>query len=166
MVSLVDFGQSLLKVGFDVIDRLDANTQTDHVWWNTSRDLLLWRHLRVSSRCRMDTKRLAISDVGDMTEQLKTVDQFLASLNDITAGHDSKYDDATSFPLEIFIIQFVRFVALKPRVTRPRYFGVTLQVFGNLERVLAVTFHTQTQRFNSLDHHPRIIRRQTPTQVA
>ena len=61
-------GQSLVKIGYDVINVLYADRETDHFRPYTSAFLLLRRHLPVRGRGRMAGERLGVADIDQTLE--------------------------------------------------------------------------------------------------
>ena len=101
-----------------------------------------------------------------MREHVEAINQFFASFRDIPRSLDSKDNDATSLSFEIFLVHVVSLVPDKTRVSHPRNFFMSLQVFCHLKGILTVSFHAQAQGFHTLQQHPGVIWRHAPSQVS
>ena len=67
--------RALVEVGDDVLDRLDAHRDADHVVADPHRVPLGVRHLLMGGRGGVDHQRLGVADVGQVGGQLDTVDE-------------------------------------------------------------------------------------------
>ncbi len=79
--------QRLVEVPQDIVDVFKTNAQADEIGTDPSRHLLFGGQLAVGGGSGMDSKRLRISNIGKMAEQLQTFDKLAARLG---ATLDSK----------------------------------------------------------------------------
>lgn len=77
--------EGLLEVGDDVVDVLSADRDADEVLGNARADALLVGQLLVRRRPGVDGERLGVADVGEVGDDLETVD-------DLAAGRPTALD--------------------------------------------------------------------------
>ncbi len=111
----------------------------------------------------VDRQRLRIADVREVAEQLKAVDEGLASLK---AALYSERDERAAAADEHLLRQFVVVVALQARVVHPGDGVVGLEVLGDLQGVLLVTLHSQRERLDALQDEEGVERRERGAGVA
>lgn len=67
----------LIEISNDILNRLNANAQSDHVWWAPCIFLRLFTQLTMSGGSRMDGKGSYISYISHMREKFQAVNEFL-----------------------------------------------------------------------------------------
>src|SRR5690349_11767363 len=65
-------GQRLIEIGDDIVDRLDADAQPDHVRARAGGHELFRRQLPMGRRRRVDDQRARVADIGEVAEELDT----------------------------------------------------------------------------------------------
>src|SRR5581483_4150489 len=112
------FRQSLLQIGDDVLCRLDANRQADHVRTRAGRHALLVGELAMCRRSGMDDQALGIADVGDMREEIDAVDQLHAGR---IAALEAEGEDRAGALGQVFPGELVILVRWQAGVIHPRH---------------------------------------------
>lgn len=77
----------------------------------------------------------------------------------------TEHDERSTFALKVLLVLLVLFIAGQTGVLDPLDLVVFGQVLGNLECVLAMTFHPKGQRFDSLNEHPGVVWADAATEV-
>src|SRR6478735_1710322 len=83
-------GETLLEVGEDVVDVLDAHGEPHEPRGDTGSDAVLLGSLRVRRRGRVDHERTHVTDVRDVAVQGEGLDELLArveSARDLEGEH-------------------------------------------------------------------------------
>src|SRR5678815_258562 len=70
--------QCLIEIPEYIVQRLEADGETDHLRRDAGRALLVLAQLAMRRRRRMDHERLRVADVGEMREELHAFDEALA----------------------------------------------------------------------------------------
>mmetsp|Transcript_8366 Transcript_8366/g.16900 ORF Transcript_8366/g.16900 Transcript_8366/m.16900 type:complete len:233 (-) Transcript_8366:637-1335(-) len=151
---LLGLANRLLKVGDDVLDGLNSHGEPDHTSRDSGGGLLLWVELGVGGGRRVDSKGLAVSDVGDVGDEFEVVDE---GLSRISATLHLEYDHGSSLPLNIFLLLLVLWVRLESRVTDVGDSIVCEEVLGDSKGVFAVPLHTEGERLDSEEEHPGVV---------
>ena len=154
--------KSLIEVGEDVVDVLDAYGEADEFGFDASRELLFCGELGVSCGCWMDRERLGISEVGDVGEHFQRVDELGSRFG---STFDSEDHDTATFSAEILLVLGKLGVVFETREADPLDLRVVLKILGDREGVFAVTVHAERKSFDALEELPRVIGRDAGTEI-
>ena len=145
--------ECLGKIFDDVIDMLCADGETDGRRSDVLFGQFLGCHLRVGGGVRMNYEALDVCNISQQREYLQRIDIlprfFLTSL-------DLKCEDRTATIREILVVEFVVGMILLGRMVYFRHLGVLGQEIHYLQGIFDMTFHTQTQRLDTLQKDERI----------
>lgn len=100
-----------------------------------------------STTAELLTKRLEVTNVGEVRSELEVVDELGASLL-VTLYTEAQ--DGSEAVLEVLLGQSVAGVRLETSVRDPRYLRVLLEPLSNLEGVVYVTLNAQRERLDTL----------------
>ena len=139
---------TLLQVGLDVLDVLDADAETDEVLCHAAGRLFLVAQLLVRRRGRVNDERLCVSHVGQIRRQLERINKGRTGLG---LALDTKRQHTTKASLQVLFRQRMARVALQARVANPGYAGVLFEVLGNGEGIVDMSLHTQTECLDALE---------------
>ena len=114
----------------------------------------------MSGARRVNDQRLAVSDVGQVREQLYGVDQLdtVGLLLFQSVALDAEAEDRTTAVRQVLLREAVTWVRFQVGVVNPRNLLVTLQKLSDGQSVLTVPFHAKVQCFQSLQEHPGVER--------
>ena len=153
--------QRLIDVPQDVVQGFQPDRHADHVRGDARLELFFIAHLPVGGRGRMNDQGLGIADIGQMTHEAGSLDEFLASGASIArgTGADAEVEQARGTARQIALRQGVMPVTRQAGVVDPGHARIVLQRFGYGQRVGAMPVHAQRQRLHALDQHPGVERR-------
>mmetsp|Transcript_32564 Transcript_32564/g.53141 ORF Transcript_32564/g.53141 Transcript_32564/m.53141 type:complete len:516 (-) Transcript_32564:204-1751(-) len=144
--------KSLLEVGLDVLDVLDAHAHADHVRPHVRRQLLRLCQLGVRGGGGVDDQGLGVAHVRQVRGQFHAVHHRLAPLQ--PALHPKGEHAPVHARAEVLVGLGVRAVGGQAQVAHPRHLGVVLQPVGHLHGVGAGALHAQAERLHALDQAP------------
>jgi|GEM_PF-5178849 len=110
----------------------------------------------------VDDERAAVTDIGQMAEQFQRIDQFHPGVIATLEAHGEHRARAVR---QVFLRPVVVFRRFQAGIRNPFHRRMTLQIFRDLQRVLAVPFHAQGQRFQAQQGVERVLRLLTSAQV-
>ena len=103
---------------------------------------------------RVNGQAFGVTNVGQMRQQVHI-------FNELTTGvgstFDPEYDHRATHTVELFFVFRIRWIASEARVSYPFHTGMFVQVCCDFHRILTMSFHSQRQRFDSLQKHPCIV---------
>ncbi len=147
--------QRLVQIGDDIVDMFDADRDAHHVRPRPRGDQLGLAQLAVRGRGGMDDQRARIADIGEMAEQLDLRDQLHPG---VVATLQPEGEHRPALAAEISVGERLVGIGLEPGIGHPCHLLVVLQPFGHGERIGAVPFHAQRERFHPGQRQPCVLR--------
>jgi hypothetical protein len=163
MPQTLDTRERLVDVPDDILDVLDTNRDPNEVV--TDPGLLEFLVAELPVRCRggMASQRFRVADVHQAQDHLQPVDERAARL---LAAFYTEGEDSGRSPARQLLGKCVILASGKARIIDPIHLRMGLQVFSNLERVLAVPLHSQPEGLQSLKQQEGAVGSQGRTGIA
>lgn len=108
---------------------------------DTGAALLLIRELLMSGAPGVNSKRLGITDIGQVRNKLEAINNLTSSTTTLNA----KAQNTTEASLEVLLSRLMVGVALETRVRNPADIGALLKILSKGESVLGVTLSAETE---------------------
>ena len=139
--------QSLLEIGYQIVDMLGAYRQANGAGIDMLFGLLLGRELRVGRRGRVYHEALDVGHVGQKREDFERVDESLC-LGDATLDLEGEYRPGSVG--EILIVERVVGMVGERGMVHLGHLGVRGQIPDYLLGVLDMALHAQRQGLEAL----------------
>ena len=131
------------------------DAQAHQVRGHAGGDLLRLVELGVRGRRRMDGQAPDVADVGQVAEQLESLDEAAAGLD---AALDAEGQDGAAALGEVALLPLVPRARLEARVGHPAHLVPALEPLRHLGGVVHVALHAQAQRLQPLEEQERVER--------
>lgn len=155
--------QSLIEIGYNVVDVFDADGEADEFGADAACQLLFSVELGVGGGGRVDGEGFGVAEVGNVGEHLEGVDEFGTSFG---SAFDAEDDDAAAFAAEVFLVLGVFGIVFEAGEADPFDTGVIFEMLGDGEGVFAMALHAEREGFDALEELPGVIGRDAGSEVA
>lgn len=125
--------------------------------------LLFRRQLRMGGGGRVDDQRARVADIGEMREELQSLDQLLSGF---ISTLDAEGEDRTCALRRIVLLDRVIVAVLQPGIVHPADLGMRLQPLGYGKRVVGMALDAQRQSFDAGQNKKRVERRNRWAEIA